>query len=652
MDVKQFLIEFKHIISLHDGMSSLREIILSLAFQGNLTRHSNEDASSLLRFLEEQCTKASKTIFSSRKTTFISKPKPLFTIPEHWEWLPIGDIGHDWGQKVPNAEFAYIDVSSIDSKKGLIKEELAIIKPDQKVPSRARKIIRRGTVIYSTVRPYLLNIALVDRGFDHEAIASTAFAIIHPWEGILAKYVYYYLRSPYFIAYVQSIQSGIAYPAINDKKFFSGLIPIPPTAEQKRIVAKVDELMTLCDKLEAQQQEREKLCKITRITILQSLSGAEDSSELEVAWARTNASLNVLLDGEQGLIDLEYALTKLAVRGFLSNSINEHPSLDEIQTECSALKQEYINKGWLRRRKPISSKTYKNGAYPPHWVMAPLDEVAVIIGGITKGHRLRGEDVRSCVYLRVANVQRGFFDLREMKHIEVPTHQFEKYRVEDGDLLITEGGDWDKVGRTAIWAGEVSNCLHQNHIFKARVPSSLLLNEWVELVLNSGIGRDYFAGASKQTTNLASINMTQLRSFPLPIPPIAEQIAILQKVNDLLSICQKLKRQRLDLNDVGQMLASSAVASITGIHIEDKENMKVPKTELVSTLRIGVSPANSERAPLVAILIRNNGEMPAKTLWQASGLEIDAFYQRLKTEMARGWIVQPEVAYIREMEAS
>jgi type I restriction enzyme S subunit len=429
-------------------------------------------------------------------------------------------------------------------------------------------------------------------------------------------------------------------------------IPLPPLAEQRRIVAKIDELMALCDKLEDQQQERKNLCQITRNSILQSLSNAEDLSELEVAWARTNANLDIILDSEQGLIDLEFALTKLAVRGFLSNWINEHPPLDEIQAECSALKQEYLNRGWLRRRKPVSSKLYKNDTYPPHWVITPLDEVAVIIGGITKGHRLRGEDVRSCVYLSVANVQRGFFDLREMKHIEVPAHQFEKYRVEDGDLLIAEGGDWDKVGRTAIWAGEVPNCLHQNHIFKARVPSSLLLNEWVELVLNSEIGRNYFAGVSKQTTNLASINMTQLRSFPLPIPPLAEQIVILRKVNVLLSICQKLKQQRLDLSNVGQMLVSAVVSSITGIQIEDKEKMKVPKTELVSNLRINVSPANSERAPLVAILIRNNGEMPAKTLWQASGLEIDAFYQQLKTEMARGWIVQPEVAYVREVEAS
>jgi len=347
-------------------------------------------------------------------------------------------------------------------------------------------------------------------------------------------------------------------------------------------------------------------------------------------------------------------LTKLAVRGFLSNWTKESSPLAEIKEECSSLKQEYIYRGWLRTRKPIAPKLHEheNDAYPSHWGILPLDEVAVIIGGITKGHTLRGKDVRSCLYLSVANVQRGFFDLTEMKRIEVPVHQIEKYRVESGDLLIVEGGDWDKVGRTAIWAGELPDCLHQNHIFKARVPSSVLLNEWVELVLNSEIGRDYFAGASKQTTNLASINMTQLRSFPLPIPPISEQIAILQKVNHLLSICQKLKQQRFELYDVAQMLATAAISSITGIQIEDKEKVKVPKTKLVSTLRVGVSPANSERAPLAAILIRNNEGMPAKTLWQTSRLEIDAFYQQLKIEMARGWIVQPKVAYMREVEAS
>jgi type I restriction enzyme, S subunit len=346
-------------------------------------------------------------------------------------------------------------------------------------------------------------------------------------------------------------------------------------------------------------------------------------------------------------------LKKLAVRGLLSDWTDDIPPLDEIKEQCAVLKQEYIRKDWLRRRNPIVSKKHENDTYPPHWVVVPLDEVAIVIGGVAKGHRLKSQTVGFFPYLRVANVQRGFFDLTEIKQIEVPLHQSEKYYVERGDLLITEGGDWDKVGRTAIWNVDIPNCLHQNHVFKVRVPSSLLLNEWVELVLNSYVGRDYFAGASKQTTNLASINMTQLRSFPLPIPPISEQIAILEKIKSLLSMCQRLEHQHIELSNVARSLTTAMVTSITGIQIEDKKKMKAPKTELISTLRIGVSPANSERAPLAAILIRNNGEMPTKSLWDASGLQkIDVFYQQLKTEMAKGWIVQPEVAYVKEVEVS
>jgi type I restriction enzyme S subunit len=233
MDIKQFLAEFKHIILVPDGIKYLREMILSLAFQGNLTQHVNEDASSLLISLEKQRTNASQASYGYQKQTHVWKAEPSFTIPEHWKWLSLSDIGHDWGQKIPSTDFTYIDVSSIDNKKGLLKEQLTVVKSGQRVPSRARKIIRSGTVIYSTVRPYLLNIALVDHEFEHEAIASTAFVVVKTWEGILPKYVYYYLRCPYFTAYVQSVQSGVAYPAISDKKFFSGRIPIPPIAEQE-----------------------------------------------------------------------------------------------------------------------------------------------------------------------------------------------------------------------------------------------------------------------------------------------------------------------------------------------------------------------------------------------------------------------------------
>jgi type I restriction enzyme, S subunit len=228
--------------------------------------------------------------------------------------------------------------------------------------------------------------------------------------------------------------------------------------------------------------------------------------------------------------------------------------------------------------------------YPSNWVVMPFDEVAVVIGGVTKGRNMKGRNVMTCPYLSVANVQRGFFKLEKIKTIEIAVEELGKYRVEDGDLLLTEGGDWDKVGRTAIWRGGVENCVHQNHVFKARVPSDHLLNEWVELVFNSNVGRNYFAGASKQTTNLASINMTQLRSFPFPIPPLTEQKAILKKLSVFAASYKSWRSQREQTRILSALFASASVSAITGIRTEEVEELKAPKTELISKLRLGAAP--------------------------------------------------------------
>jgi len=144
---------------------------------------------------------------------------------------------------------------------------------------------------------------------------------------------------------------------------------------------------------------------------------------------------------------------------------------------------------------------------------------------------------------------------------DIPT-MGDKYKLEAGDLLITEGGDWDKVGRTAIWEGEIDKCLHQNHVFKARVNSDLLMNRWVEIVFNSGVGRRYFAGASKQTTNLASINMTQLRSFPFPIPPLEEQKCIVTKVDQLMVLCDQLEQQLTQSYSDAEKLMQATVKAL------------------------------------------------------------------------------------------
>lgn len=164
-----------------------------------------------------------------------------------------------------------------------------------------------------------------------------------------------------------------------------------------------------------------------------------------------------------------------------------------------------------------------------------------MVSGVTKGGKVSPQDLQVRPYLRVANVQRGHLDLGVIKTIEVKAADAERYRLKDGDILMTEGGDWDKLGRAAIWRCQIQDCIHQNHVFRVRPPSDDILPEWVITYVNSELGRSFFLGASKQTTNLASINMTQLRGCPLPLPPLAEQHRIVAKVDALMTLCDRLE---------------------------------------------------------------------------------------------------------------
>ncbi|WP_200879582.1 restriction endonuclease subunit S [Comamonas testosteroni] len=174
------------------------------------------------------------------------------------------------------------------------------------------------------------------------------------------------------------------------------------------------------------------------------------------------------------------------------------------------------------------------------------------------------------------------------------------------------------------------------------------------MVFNSSIGRDYFAGASKQTTNLASINMTQLRSFPLPIPPVDEQRRILDALATLTDLCEEWRQQLKHKGDLASLFAAASVASLTGISIEQEEEtaLKAPQTELIALLRLATPPGVKAQAPLATLLARHQGEMAARDLWQRFGGEIDAFYAQLKTEVAHGWIAEPDVAQVREKAAT
>lgn len=170
----------------------------------------------------------------------------------------------------------------------------------------------------------------------------------------------------------------------------------------------------------------------------------------------------------------------------------------------------------------------------PHWQIVSLEDVAEIQTGLSKSSSRQGQFV-TMPYLRVANVQDGHFDLSEIKTIAVPKDSVERFRVKTGDVLLTEGGDFDKLGRGAVWRGQIKDCVHQNHIFVVRPNRKKLDERFLACQTQGPRGRAYFQSCSKQSTNLASINSSQLRQFPTALPPLPEQ----RKIASILATWDK-----------------------------------------------------------------------------------------------------------------
>lgn len=223
---------------------------------------------------------------------------------------------------------------------------------------------------------------------------------------------------------------------------------------------------------------------------------------------------------------------------------------------------------------------------PAQWSKVPLHQIANVQTGLSKSQNRTGPSVLR-PYLRVANVQDGYLDLAEIKEIEVPAAQVERFSLRNGDVLLTEGGDFDKLGRGSIWNGEVPGCVHQNHVFAVRViNSAVLLPEFLACEIQSSRAKNYFLSCAKQTKNLASINSSQLKDLPVLVPPLTEQHAIvnanttwdaaIQKIEELIAAkelsSKALMQRAFGSNEHPRIKLSEFINRVTRKNIEGNDH--------------------------------------------------------------------------------
>lgn len=195
------------------------------------------------------------------------------------------------------------------------------------------------------------------------------------------------------------------------------------------------------------------------------------------------------------------------------------------------------------RLRPVSNDWLPS--LPAGWDLIQLKRVSSLQGGLTLGASYEGELIER-PYLRVANVQDGFLDLGDVSLIEVPLSVAKSVELQKNDVLMSEGGDLDKLGRGCVWSGQIEGCLHQNHIFAIRCFEHKLRPQFLAYLTSSQYGRDYFEATGKRTTNLATTNSTKVGEFYIPLPSLRTQDRIIQYLDAKYRELGKLKANLAD----------------------------------------------------------------------------------------------------------
>ena len=536
MNAERLLAHYEKFADAHDAIPRLRRFILDLAVRGKLVPQdpADEPASELLKRIAAEKARLVKAGKLRRRKLASCLDEPPFSLPKSWNWVRIREVVSDRGQTVPARPFTYIDVSAIDKEAGLVADP-RVVEPDN-APSRARKVARHGDVVYSCVRPYLLNVAIIEADFNPPPIASTAFEVLNGHGLVLPRYTWMVLRCSFMIACVEQGQRGQAYPAINSRDFAVLPFPLPPLPEQHRIVAKVDELMALCDRLEAASTEREETRDRLSAGSLARLN-APDSNPALFRKHATFALENLipLTTRSDQIKALRQTILNLAVRGKLVEQDPADEPASELLKRIAAEKAKLKKKRKLRSQRPLPpiSDSDLNLEIPIGWQWVHLGDVIKLWNGFafkSKDFQSQGVPV-----IRIGDLQSGKVDLS--KNVSIPKDIAnsikEEFWIPPHALLIAMSGA--TTGKVAFNRTGKKLLLNQR---VGRIETFIINVNFVRIFFDTIVARNLEISFGTAIPNLSA---KQINETVIPLPPLAEQRRIVAKVDELMALCDRLE---------------------------------------------------------------------------------------------------------------
>lgn len=641
MDAQQFLAEFGHIANAPGGIGKLRELILQLAVQGKLIPSTAFNVSSRVLLEEVRAIKAdlvsSKRLPREKPFPEILRREIAVDAPSHWEWVRFGEL---WqllsGRDLEPSQYN-------DSKNGIpyitgaSNIESGIITVNRWTPDPVVVSVTGDLLI--TCKGTIGKTAFNTLGDAH--IARQIMAV-RDFSGKLNTGFLKVWLDGFVGQLVEKSKSMI--PGFSRDDLVLACYPVLPIDEQSRIVAKVHELMALCDKLEVQQQARRTLQNALRQSTLQAVASATSPYELQTTWARLADNFGQLFHVPEDVADLRKMVSELAIRGTLEVS-SEPTDTSTVDVYLAALARKKSGKRFAK-----SVQVNEDIPLPEGWRWVLLED---LLSGSESGWspKCEAEPRRGLDWgvLKVSAVTWGTFNPNENKRLPLSLEARPECEVKPGDFMLSRANTAELVARSVIAPNDCpSKLLMSDKIVRLNFLDDAL-KPWVNLVNNSELARAYYKERATGTSDsMRNVSRQVIHELPIPLPSLQVQERVLLVLSRLHQYCDSLEKKVASRMTLSSQLSASAVSSFTGIAIaQEEEPMKAPQTELIAPLRLGTAPDVKAQAPLATILARHNGKMSAKDLWQRFGGEIDAFYAQLKTEVAHGWILEPVVLRVR-----
>lgn len=526
------------------GVKKLRELILELAARGKLVPQdpNDEPASGLLKKIETEKARLLKDgkIRKQKPLQAISDDEKPFELPEGWLWVRLSNLGLGFTGKTPSTkEQKYFEGNIPFIGPGQITPSGVLLEPDKYLSEEGLSFsteARTGDILMVCIGGSIGKSVICDKriGFNQQ------INILRPLY-VDPKYLNSTVSSERFYRSVLATSTGSATPIINRSKWEELLVPVCSLTEQHRIVAKVDELMALCDQLEAQTESSIDALETLVEVLLATLTNAKDADELNDNWQRLSQHFDVLFTTQTSIDQLKQTILQLAVMGKL---VKQDPSdepacklLERIATE----KQQLIKDGKIKKKKPLPPITDKEKPFelPQGWEWAYLNSLLPQFqnGASSRGDK-GGKDV---VVLRLADIKNWKISLNDTRSLEIAEETIKRYSLKKGDVLIIRvNGSADIVGRFITCESDLDS-IYCDHFIRMNFPIECLFTPYLFLLGSSDLIRSRIANLFVSTAGQKTVNQTHIGTLPISLPPFAEQERIVKKVDELMALCDSLK---------------------------------------------------------------------------------------------------------------